>query len=275
MKIGLWSFAAVLLFACTKERSLETGGNGGTLLVQSSSRLGSDSTVVQYRYDAEKRLIGYQTAAAFQGQNDQSSTTFTRNGQGIVQKVVFKSSLLLSVAIDSIPFNVSYDAARQRYTSRTGEYDLFGSIIKDSIAYTYDAGGRLIKEEEFIDDSQSGGYGEFSKTDYTYDAEGNVIKSVISDFDPVAGTYEAISETLYEYDANVNPLELTIEGFVVGNPSLISSHNVAKVTTTDLEDATSETVTYTYVYNFDKKPVSGTATINGSGGTITVTFIYQ
>lgn len=272
MRTGLFFFVCTLLFACTKEESLEDGNKGG-LLVRAVSKVGGDSTATLYGYDGRERLILYQTVSAFQGTSNATEYRFVRNSAGIIQQVVLKSTFFATVGLDSLVYILNYDPVRQRYTSRVAVYDLFGFSIRDSTAFAYDAAGRVIAEETFIDDGVSGGYGESVRTVYTYDGQGNIIKFTTSEYDAASGTYEPALETTLEYDAKVNPLQLSIEAFVIGNPSMTSAHNPTKIEQRDLTNGDTEQTTITYTYNNQNKPETATATVSSLGG-VPLVFTY-
>ncbi|MBD0366833.1 MAG: hypothetical protein ICV53_12110 [Flavisolibacter sp.] len=266
----------LFLISCMKEKSLEGDGNRSPLLIRSVARIGSDSITNNYDYDGKRRLMHYHTISTFQGASDNFEIFFRRNTTGIIQQAVIRSSQFQTVGVDSLAFQMNYDAGKRRYTSRVATFTLFSNIYKDSIAYTYDASGNIIKSEEFIDDAISGGYQEFVKTEYTYGAQNSPVKANSFSFEPTTGKYEAVIETTYEYDSNINPLPLSIEAFVMENPQLISAHNATKISAKDLTNTSAtQTTSYQFTYDRDKKPESAILTSSDIQGALTVTYIYR
>lgn len=262
---------AIGLFACTKEKSIE-GGVKQSLLMKVVAKLGTDSLVDAYGYDGGNRLISYATSIHIQGNVLLSQATFERAGSGVIQKATLSSNQ----SVSQIQYTLNYNTANSRYTSAITTHMVSGQTIKDSIAFTYDAAGKIMQKEEFYDDGFSAGYVEDNKTVYTYDGDGNVIKATDYLFDETTGTYKQTAESVYEYDTRINPLRLTIEAFLVNEPERASPNNVIKMTYTDAADATqNETVSTAYTYNTDNKPNTASVLYKSIGVPFAATFFYQ
>ena len=282
-KVFLAIAITIFLFSCKKEKSFNPaggttgGGTTATVLTKAVTKFGpNDSIIVFYGYDNQKRFISYKYDLVSSGNHYGGEYTFVRNAQGVVQKVIIKSDDLATSGLDSLVSIVHYNTSSSRYTSSVITLDENGSTVKDSTAFTYNAAGKMIQSEEFLDDGISGGYGEIAKTEYTYDAEGNIIKSKNYYFDDSTGTYVASDQDVYEYDTKVNPLVLGNEAFLLGDPSLVSTHNITKDTYTDLEDATNNDVTTNvYTYNASNKPITGTVTVLSEGVPYPATYTYK
>ena len=275
---------ALCLQACKKEKSFDPdagdntgGGTTGTLLTKAVTQLGDDDSLsVFYGYDGQKRLVSYRYDGVVDGDNFTGETRLVRNTQGIVQNVVTKSSDLLGLGIDSMVYSVHYNTGSSRYTSSVLTFKDAGIIIKDSTAYSYNAGGKLSQSEEFFDDGVSGGYSKLSKTEYSYDAAGNVTKVKNYGYDDNTALYEAYDEDVYQYDTKINPVILGNEAFLLGDPLFASPNNVTKDTYTDLLDASyNDIVTNVYTYNTNNKPVTATITYQSEGVPYPVAYTYK
>ncbi|HZF64670.1 MAG TPA: hypothetical protein VEZ55_09300 [Chitinophagaceae bacterium] len=268
----------VLLFACKKDKSAEPGGGGnaaGGLLTKTVTKQGNDSISVAYGYDNQKRISSYSATGAISGTATTFDLKITRNGQGVIQRMVQKSNILTSIGIDSVVQTVYYDAARSRYTASANRYVSSLGEFRDSTSFTYNNAGRITGQEYFFDDGTTGGYIESEKTEYTYDANGNITREKMFVYDETTGTYDAYLETAYEYDTKVNPLNIGAEAFLLGDLSLASKNNRTKVTSTDLTDPDNNDVTtITYVYNTSDKPASAVLA-SSTGGNVQVTYTYQ
>ena len=276
-------FITVLfLISCKKERSFDPNNQGGgsgttsTLLTKKVTKFGAnDSLRVFYTYDNQKRFLSYRTEEYSSGSVIKGEVKFTRNAQGIIQKMIIKSDDLAGVGIDSVFYVVNYSAASSRYTSSVLKFDNAGTIFKDSTVYTYNASGKIIQSEEFVDDG-TGTYVKYSKIEYTYNASGNVIKMKSYVFDDAAGNYLPSDQDEYEYDAKINPLILGNEAFILGDVSMASPNNQIKDTYTDFEDASyNDVITTVITYNTANKPLSDVLTIQSEGIPYPTTYTYQ
>lgn len=276
----LTAFAAtsLFLFSCQKDKSLELNGTPppavGSLLTKTVAKIGQDSSSVLYQYDPQKRLIASVTTGSFLGSSFESRKVVTRNAAGIIQnmKVITDGG----TDMDTVVYQVNYDIAKARYTSLVNKQMINGIEFLDSTAFVYDAGGKLIKEEFFIDNGTYGGYADFSKIEYAYDANGNVIKATGYDYDDQAGVHNISYEDVYEYDVKVNPIKLGTEAILLSDVSLTGKNNMIKLTSKDHNNASNNDVTTVeYVYNTDNRPKTAKITSQSLGVQVPVTYTYE
>src|SRR5579875_848858 len=117
--LGIFCALATLFISCKKEKSYEGGAlSSDSLLVKTVAQAGTDSIVYTYGYDASRRLISRNYVYAVQGTNDNEQLTIRRNSQGIILQLIKKSDSLKAQGLDSLVYNVHYDAGKGRYTSQ-------------------------------------------------------------------------------------------------------------------------------------------------------------
>lgn len=279
------SLAALVFISCSKEESIDTTNGGGTgntggggatisgaLLARSVSTLSAnDSIGIAYTYDNSKQLATHKSFFVVNGEKYINEALVTRNTSGIITKVVEKYTEN-TMGTQTIEYTVNYDAAKNRYTSKVST----ATQAKDSVAFEYDATGKVVKETVYFNGGNTGGYVEMQKTEFTYDASGNLTKEKSYDYMPSSNSYTATSETTYQYDSKVNPVKIGLEAFVFGMYTNYSANNITKTTYTDFEDATqnSET-TFAYTYNGENKPTKADVTYSIVGFPIPLQYYYQ
>lgn len=278
----LLSAVTGMLTACQKEASLEDpnatpgGGSGGTtqtgLLTRNVFVAGADSIMVDYGYDAAKRLTTY-TYATTGGGN--SSKRIVRNSTGIITQYITKSEDLLSSNIDSTVTTLNYNAAQSRYTYGITVFEFQSIMYKDSSAFTYDGSGNLLAKTSYL----SGGpapYQAYQKTEYTYTA-GNVSSEKY--FSPnTTGTGWNLEATYnYVYDSKVNPVKLGTEAMIVlDDGSYFGNNNVTTLNFIDGTDPSGNfSLVTTYTYNNTNKPSGGTTVENPGSATYSLRYYYN
>ncbi len=274
---ALLCIATIVLFSCGKEKSIEGAlKSSDSLLVKMESHVGTYSISYTYGYDDSRRLISQDFSEVLPGTSSNEQIAIRRDAQGVILQVIHKSDSLSANGLDSLVYNVNYDASNSRYSSGVARFTLSGNDVSDSIAYTYNGSGKVALAEEFIGNAALGGYAEYQKTEYGYDGSGNVNDVKTSKYDTTSSAYIVVSESAYEYDNNVNPLDLGSEAALVNNIALFSSHNITKRTTTYPSDPTrNEIYTIVYTYNSENKPASAVGTYSGLGVSAPVSYTYQ
>lgn len=275
---------ALLLFSCSKEKSIDSsdpnapgsggGGNQTTgQLVKTVIQLGqSDSTVNYYRYDGQSRFMRHWLGGTQNVLNDYGETRVVRNSAGNIQFIILKDDP--NSTTDSLIYTVYHNSGGGRYASKVIKEELNGTLYKDSIVYSYNAGGQITEELNYVS-VDNDPYEEWSKTLYTY-ASGNLtgVRNFYMDFNTNA--YVQLSEILIEYDNKQSPLVLGAEGILLEQLSYVSPNNVTKATVNDLEEpANNEVVTYAYVYNDKNKPATANITFQSLGLPIPITYYYN
>jgi hypothetical protein len=269
---------SAILFSCQKEVSNENSNGGaskGNLLVKSTYKAGTDSSFSLYAYDGSRRLKSLSSSGTSNGTFFANQTNLVRSGTGIIQKINIKNDQFAQLGVDSLVYTVNYDAGTSRYKSKVFAIDLIVTIIKDSVAYEYDAAGKIAKVREFMDDGTTGGYEEVYKTEYTYSGN-NITAANTYTFDVATNSYTLEVTETYEYDAKTNALQLGNEGIVIGNIGLYTANNVTKQTVVYPADPSSnQSMAATYTYNSNNRPLTASFVIQPGGSTATSTFFYQ
>lgn len=252
------SLTALFIVSCQKEISMETGGNPGSsgvpasssaLLTKTVSTSGSDSSVTDFIYNTANKLIGMNLTIDTAGISSYTSQAFIRNAQGIIEKIIIKGSALTQYGIDSEVTNIHYDAGLARYTSSATIINVLGYTVKDSSFFIYDASGKIITQESYVDNG-TGGITK-ARIDFTYSGS-NLASIKIYDYNSGSANLD-LTETI-EYDSKPSPLILGNEAFAINSPAWYSSNNIVKVTTNLSTDPQTHVETYSYTYNSVNKP---------------------
>ena len=279
-KAAIVSALFILLFtSCQKELELAagSGSTGAGLLVKMVEKTGTDSTVVEYSYDAAKRLVREKISGMSGGINLDNDLKIIRNSSGIITHTVQKAAELIASGVDSVITRYHYDAPARRYTSSVFELSLFGFTVSDSTVYKYDAGGKITSDEHY--QAFTGVPYELTlKQEYTYSAPGTaVVVFKQYTYDATTSSYDLIATLDYTYDNKTNPLPLNIgnEAVVLLRPVLFSSNNALSSKYTDPDDASnnfSTAIVYTYSNN---RPGAAVSTDTPSGKVSNIKYYYQ
>lgn len=272
---------ALLFAACQKE--IDWGlGNGPTLrLVSIKSKSGTtDSSQVDYSYDASGRLVREKTTGFAAGTSVDNDLVINRNGAGVITTTIQKSSALILLGIDSILTRFNYNNGISRYTSSVFSTTIAGFTVLDSAVYSYDAAGRITSDEHFL---QTTGLPIplppilALRNNYYYSANGTNLDSVKQEAVTVpGGPLSPASAQVYTYDAKVNPLIILHEAILLNRPGLFSSRNATRtVVTNTVVPGNDFTLDNVYIYNSSNKPDSSYSTRN-PGATVTASkYFYQ
>ena len=274
----LFPVIAIVFYSCQKEVDLGLSSSGNTAnqkLVRVATRSGADTFTTDYGYNTNGKVIREYTFGTVTGQSFTSERTFVRNSGGIITRIILKGNQLLQLGLDSIVTHTSYNSSISRYSSSVYSVSVFGFVISDSTAYTYDAAGQLTREESFTN-TAAGGYQPNSRTQYTYLANGNLAASKTFSYNLASGIYELSIEYNFEYDTKANPLRLGIDAVVFGNPGNDAVNNTTKESFIDSTDpSNNETTTIAFTYNAANKPVKSNAVITPLGNTYFSNYTYK
>lgn len=272
----------VLLLACQKEIDWGLNGGGGTggRLFRIKSQTGTDTSQTDYTYDAAGRLIREKVAATSGTTDLGTELIINRNSSGIITTTVQKAAALVAVGVDSIVTRFNYNSTTARYTSAIFTLTVLGFGVTDSAVFTYDAGGRISKDEHYsalaglpipLPPTLS------LRNTYTYDASGNNLLNVTQEAPSApGGPLAPIASQTYTYDTRTNPLVLKNEAILVSRFGLYSSGNILKAIIADITDPTNNLTTdYTYRYNATNRPDSSYAVPTPAGDTTKAKYFYQ
>ena len=114
------------------------------------------------------------------------------------------------------------------------------------------------------------------KTMYTYDAAGNIKQFDLYSHDVTTSTDDLISTVVYTFDNKTAAISYGADAIGVGQPDLIAVNNILKAQITDVSDpANNQTIDFTYTYNSNNRPVTGTSTLTPGGSVKNISFYYQ
>jgi hypothetical protein len=277
--IGFLAVLFVLVFvSCQKEIDWRLGGSGSQTLYRIKSTTGTDTTQIDYSYDAAKRLIREKTAGITGGQNLDNDFIINRNSAGIIITTVQKGGALIAVNIDSVVTRYNYNTSTSQYTSSVFNLSIPGLAVTDSAVYVYDASGRIIEDKHYL---TIGGLPIplppvlALKNRYTYSGSNLTILSQDAANTP-GGPLSPVSSQAFTYDVKTNPLIIGNEGVLLVRTGLYNANNVTKAVVANVINPTQDfTMDYTYKYNSYSKPDSSYGT-RTPGGTMTATkYFYQ
>ncbi len=278
---GVAALLIIFLVSCQKEIDWGFPRPGVTvsqLLIKIKSKTGTDTTQLDYTYDASKRLIREKTTGMSGGTNLDNDLFIKRNSSGIIINTVQKAAALLAAGIDSIETRFNYDVATSKYTSSVFQLAIPGLTILDSAVYTYDGSGKISKDEHWL---LITGLPiplpptRIARNNYTYSADGKNLLGVATDAAiPPATTLSPATAGAYTVDAKVNPLIILNEAVLLSRVGLFNANNSTKAVVTNSINPTQDfTMDYTYKYNTANKPDSSTGT-RTPGGTLTAAKYY-
>ncbi|MBI5856052.1 MAG: hypothetical protein HZB42_00235 [Sphingobacteriales bacterium] len=278
---GIFVFLFLIVFvSCQKEIDWGLGGVTDKILYRIKSTTGTDTTQIDYTYDAGKRIIKEKTTGIAGGQNLDNELVINRNPAGIITTTVQKAAVLVAVGIDSVVTRYNYNTGTSKYTSSVFDLSIPGFAVSDSAIYTYDGSGRITGDSHYL--SILGLPIPIPpvlvlKNTYTYSASGANLEMVAQDAATTpGGPLSPVSTQTYTFDAKKNPLIILNEAVLLSRTGLYNANNATKAVIADITDPTQNfTMDYTYKYNSANKPDSSTGT-RTPGGNITVTnYFYQ
>jgi len=281
--VGLIIFFVLFLASCQKEIDWGLGGGGNTaskLLVKIKSQTGTDTTQLDYYYDASKRMIREKTTGMSGATSLDNDLIIKRNSSGIITTSVQKAAALIAAGIDSIETRHNYDAAISKYTSSVFQLAVPGLTVIDSAVYSYDAGGRIASDAHYL--KVSGlpiPLPPFLvlKNYYKYSASGSDMDSVKQDAASTpGGPLSPVSSQAYNFDTKTSPLIILNEAVLLTRTGLYNANNATKSTVANtITPANDFTMDYTYKYNTAGKPDSSSGTRTPGGAITASKYYYQ
>jgi hypothetical protein len=270
--LGILSFT---LFSCQKEVKDIFGppvnqNNTPGLLKKMVIKNGSDSTVTNYIYNSANQIIGINVTEVSSGVASTKADFIVRNGQGIIQKIITKASELATLGIDSAVSIVNYDGNSRHYTNRILKFSILGITFSDSLSYTYDASGKIIAVDNYLNDGM--GTTDASRLSFTY-ANGNM--TILKGYDLSSSTPVLYITEVFEYDAKPSPLVLGNEAWILNETEQwYSANNWIRQTVNLVGDPDTHIITYSNNYNTSNKP--GTVTLVSDGQPAgTISYYYN
>lgn len=273
-------FLSILFFSCQKEIDWGIGGGAAQKLVRVKSKTGTDTTQIDYSYDASGRLIREKTSGVGNGINLDNDLIINRNSSGIITTTVQKSAVLVLAGIDSIVTRFNYNSGTSRYTSSVFNVPVPGFPVTDSAVYTYNSAGRITSDEHYL---QIGGLPIplppvlALRNTYTYSADGKNLVSITQEAATApGGPLSPATAQTFTFDTRINPLIILNEGILTARTSLYNANNATQVVMTNSIDPSQNfTMDITYGYSSNNKPDSSVST-RTPGGAVTISkYFYQ
>ncbi len=267
---------AVLITACQKEINWANGQSADQLLVKVRSITGSDSNVINYTYDAQRRLVLESTIGVSGGTSLNGTLKVNRSSSGIILTTVQKSDLLITAGVDSIVTKFYYNTANSKYTAATSLLDIGGFTITDSVTFVYDGTGKISSDKHLFVTGLVPPFEALSNA-YSYSATGSNLLTIVTSAPTAPGLPSVpVSTQTFTYDGKTNPLILKNEGVLLLRYNFFSGNNYSKLDFVDQTDPTNNyTTNTTYKYNFTSKPDSSTSTISNTGAVTVSKYYYQ
>jgi YD repeat-containing protein len=263
-KLLLTPFILLLLIASCKKDDAPAAKN---LLDKTVTKVGADSTVTTYTYDAQNRFVKESTNDPVN--NETTSLTLTRDNSGRVSKLVDAVTGSSSESLTTDFFYLSTADAKLKngktiYTDVSGTY-------KDSAAFEYN-GSQVTRTNHYYSQNN----GPYVLGDYyvfTYDSRNN-ITSVKYYRLASGGTFPLVGTITYTYDDKINPIyskdDALIEYLI---NQYVSPNNVTTLAYTDATSpADNFTVNVAYEYRSDGRPTKSTLTVLGSSSVTTYSY---
>jgi len=277
----LFAIIALTVISCQKEIDWGTGASADQTLIRIKSKTGTtDTTQIDYFYDANKRIVRELTNGIAAGQDLNNDLVIVRNSSVIITKTIQKAAALLAAGVDSVVTVYNYNTGTSRYTSSVFTLGIPGFSVLDSAVYTYNVNAMISKDEHYL---QILGLPIpvppvlVARNTYTYSPDGKNLLNVATDAATTPGDpLSPASLQVFAYDAKKNPLIIANEAILIGRTGLYNANNATKAVLTNTIDPTQNfTMDYTFKYNTGNKPDSSTGTRTPGGDVTLYKYFYQ
>jgi hypothetical protein len=267
---------AIGITACQKEIDWGKGQSADKLLVKISSKTGTDTTVIDFSYDGQRRLVLETTTGISNGSSLNGTLRVNRNSAGIILTTVQKSDLLVSAGVDSLVTTFYYNTANSKYTAASSLLDIGGFTVTDSVVFVYDAAGNIISDKHLFVTGLIPPFEALSDA-YTYSTTGSNLLTIVQSAPTAPGLPAVpVSTQTFTYDGKQSPLVLKNEAIMLMRYNFFSANNCSKIDFVDQTDPTNNyTINNTYKYNFVSKPDSATSTQTNTGAITVSKYFYQ
>jgi hypothetical protein len=281
----LYTIGALCIVSCQKGYHPEgvtapgTGSGSSQKLakVVNKTQGSSEASSMTFTYDAAGKL-SYLTRVETDSNNISVAIGYhyQRNASGYVTDIVTNAISAGTSGAglpDSITIHVHYPSAGTAnfdYTVYTFTYS--GVQFTDSTVYVY--AGNTITD---VYDYQSIGVMPMSlvsRTQYAY-TNSNIVTMKV--FQSSAGSMTLAATYALDYDSKQQGAAVGNDAFLFGlDPTFYNANNLLKVAATDNTGAGQDfTLTYSYQYNSNNLPVTGTQTESNTGKKSDISFTYQ
>ena len=286
MRYGISFFCllmgALIISSCQREITDDIPGSSnnnscsGNLLAKLISTSQIDSTVTEFEYDANRRLIK-EISKRFNSTNPGSTDILiTRDANGIITRI--KNVGHYMQGSDSTDSHFFYNTSDRRYTHVVAEITFSGYITTDSILFNYDASGKLAKQDVYVHYFTPGPYYTLdAKYEYSYDNNGNVSKFIVYSRDQSTNVMGLEVTYEYTYDKKKRALQLDAWDALALNLTITSSfQNVTSIKVTDVKFPIYDgTYTEQFTYNSCDRPVTMMETFSASNNYRKLQYFYK
>ncbi|MBV9988042.1 MAG: hypothetical protein JO301_10200 [Chitinophagaceae bacterium] len=254
-----------------------SGSTGSKLVKYESKGVNtSESTTITYQYDASGRLTRYDETYV-DSSNVATSFYFkyNRDASGKVTQVV-TNELAASAPgqgyPDTVVYNIHYPGSSSNFDYARYSMDLGGGalVFRDSSVFVYNGAGEVTDKYSYFGAGPtplnlSGHY------QYTY-SNGNI--TILKIFDPSSSQSTPYGTFNFQYDDKPASLYLGNESYLPGlDEGFSSKNNPVKYTITG--SGLNESVSYSYQYNTDQRPVTGIIYLVPGKVAYNVKYTYQ
>ena len=267
---------AIGISACQKEIDWGKGQFADQLLMKIRSLTGSDTTVINFTYDAQRRLILESTTGVSSGTSLNGTLRVNRNSAGIILTTTQISDLLVSAGVDSLVTTFYYNSANSKYTAAASLLDIGGFTLTDSVVFVYDATGKISSDKHLFVTGLISPFEALSNA-YSYSSTGSNLLSIVQSAPIAPGLPPVpVSTQTFNYDGKQSPLVLKNEAILLMRYNFFSANNNSKLDFVDQTDPTNNyNINSTYKYNFVSKPDSSTSTQSNTGAVTVSKYYYQ
>lgn len=268
---------SIVLLSCSKEESLEAGGNAGgggntggggsssgALLTKVVTALGPVSYSQDFFYDDKRRLSKYVISSATPGIGENATITITRDANGRVTRTL--EEIPPSGFSDPVTNRIDFyyqDASSSKLKYSLGLMDDGGPMgYRDSAVFEY-TGSLVTKLTHYYYDEFDNSYTLQYYTSFKYDGRGNIIEQ--RSYEPDGASFAEVENVISEFDSKPNCANFNDDAFYEQLlQDFLNTNNATKQSVTvSLDPLIVLSGTSTYEYRSDGKPSKSTALQNG------------
>lgn len=281
--VVLLSVVMIGVLSCQKEIDWGWGNSLTTAktIYRIKSKTGAtDTTQIDFTFDAAKKLVVEKTTGISGGQDMSGILTIVRDSTGVITKSIRTANALVLAGVDSIVTNYFYDRATSKYKYAVFALRVGPIAARDSAIFTYDSIGNIAKDEHYLKLTGSPiplPATKAAQNTYTYTADGKNLLKMITETVSAPSTPLTLASTQgFTYDTKNSPLIMTQEAIILGKTSYFSLNNQIRTEMTNAVTPTrSFNMDYTFKYNSFNLPDSSTGIRTPGGDTTASKYYYQ
>lgn len=268
-KLSLFLAVVLAVISCKKDDPQTLPASPGRL-IKVVSKSGNDSIVKEYNYDASGRLVFETRKEVKSGMTENQSIRIVRDNAGMITRTTEIADYLIAAGIDSIV--TQFNQSGGRYISSLAVINQGGIIIRDSVVYSYDVNGRIIRDQHY--QAMTGApFQQLFRQDYSYTAAGNI--DSIKNYTFSGGVYDISFTGDYDYDNSVNPLQLQNDAIILYHFELFGGNNTVKIKSDHINPSYNSLATLSYTYRPDGRPSTSITNSSPPASVWNDTYYYQ